>query len=97
MALAVKPTALGHHAETWRPGTTTGTSKEGFAKMMAILHQTPGEAALAPGIYALVGHYGEQLGFTGWFDKGERLPLVAANDLVWYVLVDISIENAQAA
>jgi hypothetical protein len=64
---------------------------------MPIHRHAPGEVAALPGMYALVDHFGVPLGFTSWFAKGERLPLVAAVDLVWYVLVDTRIESAQAA
>jgi hypothetical protein len=65
---------------------------------MPIYRLAPGEAAPLPGMYALVDHWGTPLGYTGWFEKGDRLPLVTATtELTWYVLVDASIDNAQAA
>jgi hypothetical protein len=65
--------------------------------MMAILRHAPGEVAPVAGLYALVGHYGEPLGFAERYEKGERLPLVAADQLVWFVCVESSTETAQAA
>jgi hypothetical protein len=93
MSLAVQ-TAAGPYASH----TTLHTDQGGLAVTPAILRQAPGEAALVAGTYALVGHYGEPLGLTQCCEKGEGLPLVAATDqLVWFVLVDKSIETAQAA
>lgn len=68
--------------------------------MMAILRQAPGEKALVPGTYALVGHYGDPKGFAAWFDKGQRLPLTTAADddgALWYVLVDLSADQERVA
>jgi hypothetical protein len=64
---------------------------------MAILRQSPGEATLVAGTYALVDHYGEPMGFSAWFDVGDRLPLVATDEVVWFALTDRTVENAQAA
>jgi hypothetical protein len=66
----------------------------------AIIRQAPGEKTRWPGTYALVGHYGDPKGFVVKLGKGQRLPLTTAADEdgpLWYVLVDISTEDAQAA
>ena len=64
---------------------------------MAILRHAPGERVPIAGIYALVGHYGEPMGFAEWFDEGEELPLAFANGPLWFVLTDEVEEAAQAA
>ncbi len=66
---------------------------------MVILRLAPGEPAPWAGTYALVGHYGEPIGFAKRCAKGDRLPLAAANadGPLWYVLVDFSTMDAQAA
>lgn len=65
----------------------------------AIIRQAPGEKTHWSGTYALVGHYGDPKGFSVKLAKGERLPLAAADadGPLWYVLVDISTEDVQAA
>jgi hypothetical protein len=64
---------------------------------MATLRLDPGTTALVAGTYSLVGHFGEPLGFTEWFDKGERLPLVAVDEAVYFALVERSTRKAEAA
>jgi hypothetical protein len=66
---------------------------------MPILRFAPGEIALVSGKYSLVGHFGEPKGFADWFEKGERLPFVAAatDEPVWFALTERSAEDVQAA
>lgn len=66
---------------------------------MVILRFQPGEFAPMAGMYALVGHFGEPSGFAVKCTQGERLPLTAvgADGPLWFVLVDSSGEDAQAA
>ena len=66
---------------------------------MAILRHAPGERVQIAGTYALVGHYGEVIGFAVECREGERLPLVSASadhEWLWFVHVGdaIAIENA---
>ena len=67
---------------------------------MAILRFAPGERVEIAGTYALVGHYGEALGFAVRLDKGEQLPLVAADadyGPVWFVQIAVAGAASQAA
>lgn len=68
--------------------------------MPPLLRYEPGEIAPHTGSYNVVGHYGEPVRVALWFDKGDRLPLVAAADVeppIWYVLADVPSEIAKAA
>lgn len=66
---------------------------------MPVLRLSPGEAAPWEGTYALVGHYGEPLGFALRRNAGEPLPLVAIGvshePPLWWHMIDA--EAAQAA
>ena len=66
---------------------------------MPLLRHAPGERVQIAGTYALVGHYGEALGFARVFSKGDSFPLVSASEYepCWYVLVDVSNSVARAA
>jgi hypothetical protein len=74
-------------------------SRRGIAMTLAILRQAPGETALLPGTYALVGHFGAPIGYSVKVGKGERLLLtaIAHDGPLWWSLVDISTEAIQAA
>lgn len=64
---------------------------------MAILRHAPGERVEIAGTYALVGHFGEPMGFAKWFEVGDRLPLAVADGPLWYVLVDVPAVGSKAA
>jgi hypothetical protein len=64
---------------------------------MAILRHAPGERVPIAGTYALVGHYGDPMGYSAWFDEGDELPLAYATAPLWYVLVDVAEVGVKAA
>jgi hypothetical protein len=67
--------------------------------VVVLLRHAPGERCPISGTYALVGHYGEVMGFARMFDKGATFPLVtvSAEGPAWYVLVDVPDVAANAA
>jgi hypothetical protein len=66
---------------------------------MVIYRLAPGQIAPWDATYKLVADYGEQVGRTVTAKRGERLPLVAADDdsEFWFVLADEPGEVANAA
>lgn len=68
--------------------------------MIPILRHEPGSIVPASGMYTLIGHFGESLEISLWFDKGEVLPARAVSTELgplWWVQVEEAHQATRVA